>query len=70
MTDYPEAALREATVRCSDTSDWCVTYVPAGQDGCLVPGFRAFAYPASGRAGGVRAPAHRRWGAGLTCEPA
>jgi hypothetical protein len=44
MTDYTEAALRESTVRCSDNSEWFVTYVPAGQDGWLVPVIRAYDY--------------------------
>lgn len=44
MTDYTEAALRESTVRCSDDSEWGVTFVPAGEDGWLVPVIRGYDY--------------------------
>lgn len=33
MTDYTQAALNEATVRCSDGSEWFISLVPAGEDG-------------------------------------
>lgn len=42
MTDYTEAALREATVRLADGSEWCVHFVPAGTDGWNIPVIRAF----------------------------
>jgi hypothetical protein len=35
MTDYTEAAQREALVRLADGSEWFVTYIPAGTDGWL-----------------------------------
>lgn len=37
MTDYTEAAMNEATVRCSDGSEWFINYIPAGRDGWAVP---------------------------------
>lgn len=44
MTDYAEAALREATVRLSDGSEWTIHFVPAGTDGWNVPVIRAYDY--------------------------
>jgi len=37
MTDYTEAARRNANVRCSDGSEWFVDYIPAGRDGWIEP---------------------------------
>jgi hypothetical protein len=37
MTDFTEAALNEATVRCSDGSEWFISLVPAGEDGWIDP---------------------------------
>jgi hypothetical protein len=37
MTDYAEAAMNEATVRCSDGSEWFINYIPAGREGWVVP---------------------------------
>jgi hypothetical protein len=44
MTDYTDAAHREATVRLADGSEWCVHFVPAGVDGWNVPVIRAYDY--------------------------
>jgi hypothetical protein len=35
MTDYTQAAVNEATVRCSDGSEWLISLVPAGRDGWI-----------------------------------
>lgn len=37
MTNYTEAAQRESIIRCSDGSEWFITFVPAGSEGWLVP---------------------------------
>lgn len=44
MTNYTQAALNEATVLCSDGSEWTVHFVPAGTDGWNVPVIRAYDY--------------------------
>lgn len=44
MTDYTEAARREATVRLADGSEWTVHYVAAGTDGWNIPVIRAYDY--------------------------
>ena len=44
MTNYTEAARREATVRLADGSEWSIHYVPAGTDGWNESVIRAYDY--------------------------
>lgn len=44
MTDYTEAARREATARLADGSEWDIHLVAPGTDGWNIPLIRAYDY--------------------------